>query len=230
MRIIGIDMCGRFTLSAKLEDLLDEFPFPIGAGQYEPKYNIAPTQQVLTLGAKGGSELQPMKWGLSPDWAANKKKSISLINARAESVLTKGTYSNSLSHRRCLILADGYYEWRTFNGGKVPFRIVLKGARPFAFAGLWNENQESEIDPSARSCTIVTCPSNEMLSSVHHRMPVILRQDDYRAWLNQDCLEPHELARMLQPYSPEKMEFYEVSQLVNSVKNDSSTLIRAIRP
>ena len=223
-------MCGRFTLTSKLKDLLEQFPIPVGEMEYEPRYNIAPTQQVLTLGAEGGYAFQYMRWGLVPDWATGKKNSISLINARAESILTKGTYSNSLSGRRCLILADGYYEWRSFDGRKVPFRIGLKGSRPFAFAGLWNENPKSEAGLLARSCTIVTCLPNRMLGSIHSRMPVILRENEYYGWLSQDPVELYELAGMLQPYPSEEMELYEVSRLVNSVKNDSPELMRAIYP
>jgi putative SOS response-associated peptidase YedK len=230
MRIISVDMCGRFTLTSKLEDLLRQFQNPVGEIEYGPRYNIAPTQSVLTVGAERGYALQYMRWGLVPDWAVNKKNAISLINARTESILTNGTYSNSLSDRRCLIIADGYYEWRLFEGRKVPFWIGLKGFKPFAFAGLWNESQLSKNGSLTRSCAIVTCVPNRMLGSLHSRMPVILRENEHSAWLSQDHLELNELARILQPYPSEKMELHEVSQSVNSVKNDCSELVRAIHP
>ena len=229
-------MCGRFTLSANAQRLADFFPlFEIPSAP--PRYNIAPTQTVLAV-AQGEND-QPraslLRWGLIPSWAKDKKISASLINARADTVATKPAFRAAFKRRRCLILADGFYEWRknvgpTFNSGdsgrskagptKQPFHIRMTDNAPFAFAGVW-EHWSGE-EPAIDSCSIITTAANDVLRPLHDRMPVILSPKDYGRWLDPKISDPGVLQEMLQPYPCEPMIAVPVGLYVNNARNEGA--------
>jgi putative SOS response-associated peptidase YedK len=216
-------MCGRFTLAIDIEDLLDEFVFELDEYVYKPRYNVAPTQQVLTYGAQGPGTAESMRWGLVPVWAKDIKIGFKMINARAETVATSGAFRTPLRRRRCLVLADGFYEWKKEGATKTPIRIGLKEWRPFGFAGVWDEWHGP--DGPIRSCTIITTEPNELVEPIHNRMPVILPKETHATWLNQSIQDPEQLTPLLKPYPAEGMEAYVVSTAVNSSRNEDPECI-----
>ena len=212
-------MCGRYTLIADLGDLAQRFEFDGSDFSYDPGYNIAPTESVLTVRNLDGREGAFMKWGLIPFWAKDPKIGARMINARAETVAEKPAFRNALRRRRCLVLADGYYEWQKTPVGKRPFRIILKSGEPFAMAGLW----ETWRDPQGNvvpSYTIITTAANDFLTPIHNRMPVILPQGKEEQWLEPDVEDSASLTCILAPYRDEAMDAYEVSTMVNYAGND----------
>jgi putative SOS response-associated peptidase YedK len=216
-------MCGRYTLSARRLRLLEErlnTPFP----ELVPRYNIAPSQDVPAVRANDdGYALVMLHWGLVPSWAKESKSRYSMINARAETVAEKPAYRTPLRHRRCLIPADGFYEWKQNNGRKQPFYIRMKGGEPFAFAGLW-EHWEGD-GQVVESCSIIVTEANEVVRPIHDRMPVILAPEDYRLWLDPTLIKTAPLQALLRPYPGEAMETYAVSARVNSPRNDTEDLV-----
>ena len=225
-------MCGRFTLALDLSDLQFEFPLDADyaeavAEHYGPGYNIAPTNEVLTYGAQGDRSAEFMRWGLVPFWAKDTKVGSKMINARAETVATSNAFRNALRKRRCLIIADSFYEWKRTDGTKTPMRIGLKGWRPFGFAGLWESWTDKDTGQDLHSCTIITTTPNEMLEPIHDRMPVILPQEVHHLWLDQNIEDATRLTTLLQPYPSDEMEAYAVSDTVNSVKNKGPECILA---
>ena len=213
-------MCGRYSLTADLDTLQVRFGFQAGDLGYEPRYNVAPTQEVLTV-TRDGSEhhAQFMKWGLIPYWAKDASIGSRMINARAETVVEKPGYREAFQERRCLVIADGFYEWRREGKLKTPMRIVLKNGEPFGFAGLWEtwKNQEGE---RTRSCTIITTLPNALMESIHNRMPVMLTRDAEELWLDPSNKGTADLRELLVPYDPSDMDAYRVSDLVNKYQND----------
>ena len=169
-------MCGRYTLIADLGDLAQRFEFDGSDFSYDPGYNIAPTESVLTVRNVEGRAVAFMKWGLIPFWAKDSKIGSRMINARAETVAEKPAFRNALKKRRCLVLADGYYEWQKTPVGKRPFRIVMRSGESFAFAGIWEtwKDIQGNVVPS---CTIITTAANDFLAPIHNRMPVILPRE-----------------------------------------------------
>ncbi|MGF9891617.1 SOS response-associated peptidase [Priestia megaterium] len=213
-------MCGRFSLTTDIAELQEQFNFDYnGELAIGSRFNIAPSQQVLTLGSNGGKRVgTTMKWGLVPYWADDIKIGYKMINARGESVDEKASFKKSFKSKRCLILADGFYEWKKEGKNKQPFRFVMKDERPFAFAGLWEQWNKGE-EP-LYTCTIITTKPNEVTKEVHDRMPVILEEDVYDLWLNPQMDDTEYLKSLLVPYSAERMKMYPVSTVVNSPKND----------
>ncbi len=217
-------MCGRYSLVADLDDLALRFQFFHGDFDYDPCYNIAPTKGVLTVTNAAGREAGLMKWGLIPFWAKDLKIGARMINARAETVAEKPAFRNALKKRRCLVLADGYYEWQKTPAGKLPFRIVVGSGEPFAFAGLW----ETWKDPQGNvvpSCTIITTAACGLLAPIHDRMPVILPRQSEEIWLDPGIEDPDLLTHMLVPAADSDIDVYPVSTLVNNVRNDGPELI-----
>ena len=211
-------MCGRYTLIADLGDLAQRFEFDGSDFSYDPGYNIAPTESVLTVRNLDGREAAFMRWGLIPFWAKDPKIGSRMINARAETVAEKPTFRNALKKRRCLVLADGYYEWQKTPVGKRPYRIILKSGEPFAFAGLW----ETRRDPQGNvvpSCTIITTAANDFLAPIHDRMPVILPREREGLWLEPRLEDAASLTGILAPYPDEALDAYEVSTMVNNARN-----------
>ncbi|ALF11136.1 SOS response-associated peptidase [Parageobacillus thermoglucosidasius] len=211
-------MCGRFSLAVGIEQLRSLFKF-VFEEDIAPRFNIAPNQAVLTVFEAEGKRIgKMMKWGLVPSWADDPKIGWKMINARAETVDEKPSFRRALKRRRCLILADGFYEWKTVEGKKIPYRITLRDGQPFAFAGLW-ETWEKRGE-TLYTCTIITTTANELVKGIHDRMPVILPQDWHDAWLDPHLEDTDYVKSLLQPYPAEEMKMYEVSTIVNSPKND----------
>lgn len=204
-----------------------------------PRYNIAPRQQAPVLVWENGKiVLKPMRWGLIPSWSKDEKIGDKLTNARAETVSEKASYRKPFQNQRCLIPADGFYEWQATPAGKQPFRFTRKGGGFFCMAGLWGKwirpHVEGELGlddtgPQAsqvvETFTVITTTPNEMVAAVHSRMPVILTPEHYLWWLEPKRFEPEFLKTLLRPYPAEDMECCRVSKLVNSAKNDSPACI-----
>ena len=170
--------------------------------------------------------MEMLKWGLIPSWADDPGIGARMINARSETVAEKPSFRRAFKERRCLIPADGFYEWQRTSGGKQPYYLRTKSGRPFAFAGLWEswDGDGSEI----HSCTILTTDANDLVGEVHHRMPVILPPGDYELWLDPDVREPGELLPLLAPYPANDMEVYQVSRRVNRPSNNDPDCVERV--
>ncbi len=212
-------MCGRYSITASLEELAQRFDFDGDRDDFRPRYNVAPTQQVLTVVGGDTRRAGFMRWGLIPSWSKDGPSSRPLINARAETVAEKPSFRSSLKKQRCLVLADGFYEWQKVGDTKRPMRITMRSGEPFAFAGLWSKWRDPEGD-SISSCAIITTEANDLLRPIHHRMPVILPEEVEDLWLDTDLDDSDALTQLLEPYPDNAMEAYEVSRLVNSASND----------
>jgi putative SOS response-associated peptidase YedK len=222
-------MCGRFTLRQSAEEIAQAFQIS-DVPPLEPRYNIAPTQPVATVlrtAENPDRQLRMLHWGLIPFWADDPKLGSKLINARAETVADKPAFRSAFRHRRCLIVADGFYEWQQQENGKQPFYLRLKDDRPFALAGLW-EHWEEDGGEAIDSCTILTTDANELTSPIHSRMPVILDPKDYDMWLDSSVRKSESLQSLLRPYASEKMEAYPVSKTVNRPTNDRPECIEIV--
>ncbi len=217
-------MCGRYNLILNLTVLGERFQFDATQLTLEAAYNIAPTQDVLTLIGGESRRAGFMRWGLIPFWAKNRSIGSRMINARAETVVDKPSFRDAFRRRRCLVLADGFYEWRRTATGKRPMRVALRSGEPFAFAGIWSMWKDPE-DNSIPTCAIITTSANELLRLIHHRMPAILPREMEGFWLDRSIQDTTELRSVLTPYPDDAMEAYEVSTLVNSVANDGPELI-----
>jgi putative SOS response-associated peptidase YedK len=197
-----------------------------------PRYNVSPTQLVPVIRQVDGSrELSMIRWGLVPPWAEAPNKGPVLNNARSEEAAQKPTFKNIIKNRRCLILADGFYEWeKTGKDGKIklPHYFGTRGFKPFAFAGLWQVWQHGEVP--LESCTILTTHANDMVGKIHDRMPVILSPNDYDVWLNPEMQNPAELTYLYEPYPAGEMETYRVDPKVNSSRNEGEELIQPLEP
>ena len=220
-------MCGRYTLRTPVETLAEEFGISDPLPDIPTRYNIAPTQEVAAvLEEDEERKLEMLRWGLIPSWADDPAVGNRMINARSETAAEKPSFRTAFRKRRCLILADGFYEWQKTNGGKQPYYIRMKNGSPFAFAGLWEswDKYGGEI----RSCTILTTDANEMVREVHHRMPVILPPETYDLWLDPDMWETEPLLDLLRPYPDDGMEAYPVSRFVNSPSNDDERCVESV--
>ena len=213
-------MCGRFALTVSARVLGELFDVP-GPESYAPRYNIAPSQQVLVArSGESGRELAPVRWGLIPHWADDPSIGNRMINARGETVASKPAFRSAVKHRRCLIPADGFYEWKKVGAGKQPYLIRFADGRAFAFAGLWERWLPRDGGSPVDSCTIVTTTPNEVVRELHDRMPVILPNTDFEEWLQPEPLPPPRLDELLVPCPAEKMEAFPVSRRVNSAAYD----------
>lgn len=222
-------MCGRFTLT--VEEQVIEKLYKITnsiSGEYHQRYNIAPSQTILTIMNDGtNNRAGYLKWGLIPFWAKDPKIGYKMINARAETLQEKASFKYAYKKRRCLILADGFYEWKRDGSEKKPMRITLKENNVFAMAGLW-EKWTSPAEETIHSCTIVTTKPNELMQNIHDRMPVILTKESEKLWLDRSMVDPYILQEALQPYDAKEMIAYEVSSLVNSPRNEGEELIMPV--
>jgi putative SOS response-associated peptidase YedK len=224
-------MCGRFTFSQPKEAIYAMLANSSHDAKNTPSpqipaieacYNIAPTQNIPTVVQNAETnthEFQQLRWGLIPSWAKDISMGAKLINARAETVTEKPAFRSAFKHRRCLVLADGFYEWQLQDGKKQPFYFRLQDGQPFAFAGLWEEWKSKEGE-KITSCTILTTAANELLQAIHERMPVILNPQNYDLWLNQHVQNPEALQKLFHPYPAQEMTAYPVSILVNNLKCD----------
>lgn len=219
-------MCGRFLLAVEPADLQDTFPqfnFPT---PIEPRFNIAPTQPVLVIPNDSSSSADYYLWGLIPSWAKDPSIGSKMINARAETLAEKPTFRGPYKYRRCLILANGFYEWQARSGSKnkVPHFIRLKNGQPFAFAGLWDE-WHSPDGSHVKSCTIITTNPNSLVSTIHNRMPVILPPSTFTQWLDPSPRSSNTLQDLLNPYPSEQMVASPVSTYVNNPANNGAECI-----
>jgi putative SOS response-associated peptidase YedK len=220
-------MCGRYTLTDPDPRIL-RFRFELSETaqiEEEPRFNIAPTDAVLAVRLNKEGEREPgrLRWGLIPHYADPDDFARLLINARAETVAEAPAFRDAFATHRCLVVADGFYEWRATETGKQPTWIARPDRKPFAFAGLWARSRR-EDGTALHSCTIVTCPPSELVAPVHDRMPVVLEQDSEAGWLDPKS-EPESLTNMLRPY--EELELTEVCDAVNTVQEDGPHLLEA---
>jgi putative SOS response-associated peptidase YedK len=226
-------MCGRYTLS-KGEKIIEAVPNvtireDLRKFMEQHRFNIAPTQDVLVAIQTGEKpELQVMRWGLIPSWAKDASIASQLINARAETIAQKPAFRKAFARRRCVVPADGFYEWRkNADGSKTPVYIRLKSRRGFGFAGLWESWSEGNGEP-VHTCTIITTAANAMLTRIHNRMPVILSPQAVRDWLNPAAQPVDELLAQLRPFPVEEMEMQVVSRAVNTAAHDGPELIEPV--
>ncbi|MEQ8967738.1 MAG: SOS response-associated peptidase [Azospirillaceae bacterium] len=235
-------MCGRYTITAPLEAIRDVFEVA-ERPNLAPRYNVAPSQSVPIVrrpprerrsgdGDSGSGdpgdgesarrrELVTVTWGLIPFWAKDATIANKLINARGESVADKPAFRDSFAKRRCLVVADGFYEWKKVEGGKQPYRIRLASGAPFGFAGLWSDWTSPEGE-RRETCTIVTTRANALVAPIHDRMPVILDPADFDAWLDG---EREAATALIRPHDPSAMEAYPVDRRVGNVRNDDEGLV-----
>jgi putative SOS response-associated peptidase YedK len=220
-------MCGRFTLTVTPEQLQQAIPGLSVPSGMAPRYNIAPSQPVAVVPNDGLLKLDYYVWGLIPSWAKDPSIGSRMINARGETLAEKPSFRAAFRRRRCLILADGFYEWQQTPGGKTktPMYIRLKSGEPFAFAGLW-ESWNSPDGSQVLSCAIITTTPNALMEPIHNRMPVILPAAAYERWLEPGESNPAQLQALIQPYPAEDMLAYPVSTLVNRPENDVAACIQ----
>ena len=222
-------MCGRFTRKENFALLakalgLDSFL------QLDPSYNVAPSQMVACLRTRPEThqvEYIPLQWGLVPGWAKDPKIGYRMINARAETVAEKPSFRKAFARQRCLVLADGFYEWKREGKSKQPYYIHFRDNRPFAFAGLW-ERWDKGGETPLESCALITTGPNELMKPIHDRMPVILDPQHYPLWLDSDEHDRAALLPLLQPFSEEDMEAYPVSTLVNNPRSNSPQCVEPL--
>jgi len=216
-------MCGRFTLTTKAEELEERFHAQIASGGYTPTYNAAPSQGLSVILNEDPGSIVRADWGFVPQWADGREGVKALINARGESVADKPFFRSAFKQHRCLVLADGFYEWWRASKGKRPYRITLRSKEPFAFAGIWSRVHDVRGKPHS-TFAIITTTANELVAKIHERMPVILPPEDEEDWLNPQ-LGLDEAKAMLSPYPVERMVAYEVSPMVNSPKYNEEDLV-----
>jgi putative SOS response-associated peptidase YedK len=226
-------MCGRYLLKTALEELARLFGFA-ERPNLAPRYNIAPTQEVPVIRQRrepaGQRSLAALRWGLVAPWADDPKSGPPLINARAESLLDKPTFCGAFQKRRCLVPADGYYQWREGDASKQPYLIARRDGAPFALAGIW-ERWGPRHDPAAAldSFTIITTEANDFLSSFHHRMPVVLPPESYAAWLDPDAAG-EDVADLLTPATNNLLEAVPLARAVNSIRADGPEVLQPAGP
>jgi len=222
-------MCGRFGATFQYRDLKRAWNLQ-GDFSFYPRYNIAPSQEVPVIVRQGSvNQLKPMRWGLIPEWSDDKTIAQRMINARAETLLDKPSFKNLVAEKRCLIPADGFYEWRRDGNARVPMWICLKNREPFTFPALWDCWIDRDTGKALYTFTIITTQPNDLMRPIHNRMPVIYDPAMGQQWLERSFAHsPLRLKSALQPLRSSQMQAYEVSSLVNSPENDSSECIRPI--
>jgi putative SOS response-associated peptidase YedK len=221
-------MCGRYFLHSsadKLTRLFGEMPMPL----LEPRYNIAPTQPVpiVRQSATGRREMVLVRWGLIPGWSKGPDSRYSMINARVETVAQKPAYRNAFRYRRCLVPADGFYEWRVAGGAKQPYVLRPRDGRPLALAGLWEHWQDADGN-EIESCTILVGAANAQVGRIHERMPVVIAPGSFDLWLDIHSQKPQPLQTLLAAQQAPVLEIYPVAKAVNSPKNDSAQLLEPL--
>ena len=227
-------MCGRYSLSTP-DDVLREFfeldeDEDLAPRSLEPRFNIAPTQEAAVIRARrdsGARVLSFLRWGLVPYWAEDLSIGSRMINARSETAAEKRAFERCFRRRRCLVPADGFYEWKKTSAGKQPYWFHSPVGAPFAFAGLWDSWRQTDGEP-LQSFTILTTEPNEVTAEIHDRMPVILDEGSYSKWLDPSIEDPADLQPLLVPYPADRINRYTVSTLVNSPANDSPECQRRV--
>lgn len=220
-------MCGRFEIHNTLEIIAKVFGIDSITFDYQPSYNVAPSQDILLIVNDGKKRFIKSRWGFMPSWAKELSAGYKMINARAESVAEKPSFREAFQRQRCLVVADGFYEWKKEGTKKRPFYIRLKSGKPFGFAGLYNIWKSPEGEQICTS-TIITTDANEMVRPLHDRMPVIASPDAYDLWLDPNIHDKALLQHILKSYPSEELEVYEVTPRVNSPKNNAPENIQKI--
>jgi len=213
-------MCGRFSLFAPQTDVEKRFGAEV-SGDWEPRYNIAPQDDIAVITNERTNEIEQYQWGLIPHWVDDPDDWHKPINARAETIDEKPSFRDAFDKRRCLVLADGFYEWKGDRGSKTPYRIERVDDEPFAFAGLWETWGED-----LQTVTIITTEPNAVMEPIHDRMPVLLERDNEPAWLAEDNREARK--NLLDPYADDELEAFEISTTVNNPANDSPSIVEPI--
>lgn len=217
-------MCGRFSFSYSQRIIEELFDIEMDPEEYKPRYNCAPSQNLAVISNENPKKLSFYKWGLIPFWAKDISIGNKMINAKAETILEKPSFKQSFKSRRCLVLADSFYEWKQ-DKDKMPYRILLKNEEPFAMAGIWDKWKDAE-GKELHSFSIITTEANELMKELHHRMPVILSRSDQKKWL--ESSDSDFLVSLLRPFNSDEMQAYPVSKLVNSPRNDTAELHQQI--
>lgn len=222
-------MCGRYTLIAELDELAEEFGLTDVGGLSLPlRYNIAPTQDVPVIRlVDGAKQLDSLRWGLIPAWAKDIEIGNKLINARSETAAEKPSFRSAFKKRRCLIPASGFYEWKKEKGGKQPYYIHRDDEHVLAFAGLWESWAGNEDSGPLETFTILTTDPNELMQTLHNRMPVILERDDYDKWLNSDETDKDAAQALLDPFPDGLLATAPVNKRVNSPRNDDAACLES---
>ena len=234
-------MCGRYTLFASPEEVAGIFNLSVletlRVLDSGPRYNIAPTTQVAVVRSTGtgdGREIVPLRWGLVPHWAKETQSGPLLINARGETVADKPAFRSSFRSRRCLVIADGFFEWQKLADRKQPHYFQVDGGSLFAFAGIWDRWEEKGADGNTvESCAIITTKANELATMVHERMPVILSEESWDSWIcdvQYDRTQQHTLRSLVRSFPHERMSVVPVSTVVNNARNDTSDCVEPIGP
>src|SRR5581483_8145638 len=220
-------MCGRFTRAISTAAVAEAFGVEEVASDLKASYNIAPTNQVAVVVSDGKKRLIQMRWGLVPSWAKDLAIGNKLINARAETITEKASFRAAFKKRRCLVVADGFYEWQQLGDGKRPVYIRLKSGKPFGMAGLY-EVWHPPTGEDVTSCAIITTQANELMQPIHERMPVIIPKEIEDLWLDSTVQDVEVMRNLLKPYPAEEMEAYPVSKRVNSPGNNSPECIKLL--
>ncbi len=226
-------MCGRFTITVTMDELKDYLSDYYDIDEMKsdivvPRYNVAPGQDVISIINDGNkNRVGLFKWGLVPSFAKDEKIGYSMINAKSETLQEKPSYRPSLEHKRCVILANGFYEWKKEDKHKIPMRILMKDQSIFPIAGLWSTFVRPD-GTKLHTCTIITTQANALVSKIHDRMPVILTEETRASWLNPRITDYKTLSNYLKPFDPKHMYSYQVSSLVNSAKNELKECVEPI--
>ena len=226
-------MCGRFTLFSSPRELQQFFGTPPPSFEIQPSYNVAPTQEIpVIIQHKGGRHLEKRHWKLVPFWAKDTSIGSRMINARVETVASKPAFRAAIKQRRCLIPANGFYEWKGKTGNKQPFYFSVSSMEPLAFAGLWeiweDKNTAAEESPY-KSCTIITTEASDSVKDIHNRMPLILKPEAYDEWLNLETKDPGKIEKILKDGCVKELKRYPVSKLVNLVGNNSKECMEPLK-
>lgn len=222
-------MCGRFSQTASPDIIAEQFQIP-DLPLFSPRYNIAPSQSVAAIRIEPDTttrRLVQLRWGLIPSWAKDPKIGNQCINAKAETVAEKPSFRSAFKKRRCLVIATGFYEWQVQGRTKQPMWIGLRNKRPFALAGLWEHWKPAEGEP-LETCTIITTAPNDLMASIHNRMPVILAPSSYDQWLDQTFQQAEPLKALLCPFPSDELTAYPVSTLVNNPRHDAPQCLEPV--
>ncbi|KGX92992.1 hypothetical protein N781_14060 [Pontibacillus halophilus JSM 076056 = DSM 19796] len=220
-------MCGRFTFTIQPEDVLTHFHIEQELEGGSPRYNIAPGQQVLSVVHDGeNNRAGYLKWGLVPVWAKDPSIGYKMINARSETAHEKPSFKRLMERKRCIIVADSFFEWKEENGRKQPYRIYAPKQSFFSFAGLWDRWRDGDED--LVTCTILTREANPFMESLHHRMPIILPEEQEQWWIQSETRNAKQVHDALRQFSPPELEAYPVHSMVNSAKNDGPGCVEKV--
>lgn len=222
-------MCGRFSQTASPEVIAQQFALD-DPPLFKPRYNIAPSQSIAAIRIDPDATTRKfvmLRWGLIPSWAKDPKIGNQCINAKAETVAEKPSFRSAFKKRRCLVIADGFYEWQRQGAHKQPMWIGRRSKRPFAFAGLWEHRKPTEGEP-LETCTIITTEPNELMQPIHNRMPVILAPASYDQWLDPIFQQTETLKALLRPYPSEELTAFPVSTLANNPRHDAPQCLEPV--